>query len=109
MLVGVLVDAPPRRGRSQVGFSSTIGSNEAMLVRARWLAAGEWASASEVLLFIERVTEDAMLQWASAQNRTSARAVLDATTLNLLFGNFPPLRVSCLSSCAEPCYRGACL
>jgi hypothetical protein len=103
----------PPHSRAWLGkflcYASGSARHEALFLRAGGLAAGEWASASEMLLFIERVTEEAMLQWATAQNRTSARAVLDATTLNLLFGNFPPVRVSCLSSCTEPCYLGDCL
>lgn len=66
--------------------------------------------AGELLVFCGKVTEEAMLEWATGQDRVgAARGMLDAAILNLSFGNWPPPRTTCLLTTTAPSYTGQCL
>lgn len=71
---------------------------------------GKWMDAEELLEFSTKVTEDALLEWGTGVARVdAAKAMLDATILNLSFGHFPPPRITCLVSTTIPSYKGHCL
>lgn len=66
--------------------------------------------AEELVAWGNKVAEEALFQWGTAQDRVkAARAMLDAAIVNLLFGHLPAPRVSCVLTTTVPSYVGPCM
>lgn len=79
--------------------------------------AGRWMQAHELLRFQERVTEEATMEWDTIigdpasthrQRATAARRMQEAAILNLLFGHYPPPRITCMITTVTTDYEGPC-
>lgn len=73
--------------------------------------------AQELLLFQERVTEEATMAWdlakgdptsSSITRARAARQMQQAAVLNFTFGHYPPPRITCLITTVVSDYRGPC-
>lgn len=73
--------------------------------------------AQELLVFQERVTEEATMAWdiakadpscSSSARARAARKMQQAVVLNLTFGHYPPPRITCLITTVVSDYRGPC-
>ena len=73
--------------------------------------------AQELLVFQERVTEEATVEWDLAKANPScthrerlaaARSMQQAAILNVCFGHYPPPRITCLITTVVNDYQGRC-